>query len=87
MRLFYTILMVTLLSWGGDINSSDNNLTNKNLQEQMKREAKYAKEKAFYHGKEYNLSETEIDPNTLSNIPTITPDYDFDMDDVYSDIQ
>ncbi len=65
----------------------ENNITKKNLEEQIKREKKYAKEKAFYHGKDYNLSETEIDPKTVSNIPVIKPEDDFDMDDVYSDIQ
>jgi hypothetical protein len=81
------VSLVSLSNLRADTNSSEENLTKKNLREQIKREAKYAKEKAFYHGKEYNLSETEIDPKTVSNVPTITPDYDFDMDDVYSDIQ
>ena len=74
--------------WAGENNSSkESNLTKKNLEEQMKREAKYAKEKAFYHGKDYNLSERTIDPKALSSIPKIEPEDDFDMDDVYSDVQ
>jgi len=76
-------------------NSKDSNITKKNLLEQIKREEKYAKEREekyakeqkFYQGKDYNLSAVEVNPNSLSSIKAIEPEYDFDMDDVYSDIQ
>ncbi|WP_415405768.1 hypothetical protein ACLHDG_08360 [Sulfurovum sp. CS9] len=55
----------------------------KQIQEQMKREEKYAKEQTFYQGKDFDLSELEVDPNTLESIPDIEPDYSFNMDDVY----
>jgi len=55
----------------------------KQIQEQIKREEKYAKEKTFYQGRDYDLSELEVDPNSLEAIPEIEPDYDFNMDDVY----
>ena len=57
----------------------------KQIQEQIKREEKYAKEKVFYQDSDYNLSEAEVDENSLSSIPVLEPEYDFDMDDVYSD--
>jgi hypothetical protein len=57
----------------------------KQVQEQMKREEKYAKEQAFYQGSDYNLSEHEVDPKSLDSIKVPEPEYDFDMDDVYSD--
>jgi hypothetical protein len=57
----------------------------KQVQEQMKREEKYAKEQAFYQGSDYNLSEHEVDPGSLDSISVPKPEYDFDMDDVYSD--
>ena len=53
------------------------------IQEQMKREEKYAKEQTFYQGKNYDLSELEVDPKSLEAIPEIEPEYDFNMDDVY----
>ena len=53
------------------------------IQEQMKREEKYAKEQTFYQGRNYDLSSSEVDPNSLDAIPDIEPDYSFDMDDVY----
>lgn len=55
----------------------------KQIQEQMKREEKYAKEQTFHHGKNFDLSELEVDPKSLDAIPEIEPDYSFNMDDVY----
>ena len=69
-----------------DINISKNKLIQKHIKEQMEREKKYAKEKMFYTGKDYNLSQYEVDPDALKHIQPIEPDYDFDMDEgVYSD--
>jgi len=55
----------------------------KQIQEQIKREEKYAKEQTFYQGRNYDLSDLEVDPNSLEAIPEIEPDYEFNMDDVY----
>ncbi len=69
-----------------EINVSKEKLAQQHLEEQMKREAKYAKEKMFYTGKDYNLSEHQVDSDALKHIQTIEPEYDFDMDEgVYSD--
>jgi len=57
----------------------------KEVEEQMKREAKYAQEQRFYQGDEYNLSAVEINKDSLDSIPLIEPDYDFEIDDVYRD--
>jgi len=53
------------------------------IKAQMEKEKKYAKEKTFYQGPEYDLSAYEIDPKSLDNIEVVEPDYDFNMDDVY----
>ncbi len=53
------------------------------IEEQMKREEKYAKEQTFYQGKNFDLSELEVDPKSLDAIPDLEPDYSFNMDDVY----
>ena len=60
-------------------------LLEQKVKEQMEREKKYAKEQKFYQGEDYNLSEHEVDPETLKDIPVIEPDYDFDITDVYRD--
>jgi len=70
----------------------DQNLTKEQiLKEQLKRqmelEEKYAKEQRFYQGKDYNLKEKEVDEKVLEHTPTIEPDYDFDITDVYADEQ
>jgi len=73
-----------------EINSTinvENNSTltkaEKQLEEQIKKEQKFAKEQRFYQGDEYDLSVHEVDLSTLDSIPLIEPDYDFNMDDVY----
>ena len=86
--LFFPLL-ITLLLNAGESNSSsrtdDQNLTKKNLQEQLEREKRYAKEQKFYQGKDYNLSEHKVDPKLVEKVPVIEPDYDFDITDVYRD--
>ncbi len=72
------------LSQEKDMNiTSKKEKINKQLKAQMEKEKKFAKEKTFYQGKDYNLSEHEVDPESLNAIPLIEPDYDFNMDDVY----
>ncbi len=68
-----------------DTNLSQKALLQKKVEEQMQREEKYAKEQKFYQGKEYNLTEHEVDPEILKDVPVIEPDYDFDITDVYRD--
>ncbi|HEY9129462.1 MAG TPA: hypothetical protein VIN02_06490 [Sulfurovum sp.] len=58
----------------------------KQIQEQIKREKKYAKEQKFYQGTDYNLSAFEIDEDSLPDVPALEPDYEFDMSrGVYTD--
>ncbi len=81
---------VTMLAKDADTNKTkapkETNATSKaekQLQKQMEREKKFAKEKTFYQGPDYDLSYAEIDPKSLDNIKAIEPDLEFDMDDVY----
>ena len=99
MKWLVVLISIFSLIFGVDFNSSDvnksedNNLTTdsnvseaqKNIQKQLDKEAKYKKEQKFYLGDDYNLSEHKVDKNSLKHIQAIEPDYDFDMDDVYSD--
>ena len=66
---------------------SKEEILKRQLKKQMEREEKYAKEQKFYQGKEYNLKDKEIDEASLKHLPTIEPDYDFDITDVYADEQ
>jgi len=76
-----------------DNNSTEQNsskkvhITKSEVKKQIEREKKYAKEKKFYQGEEYNLSASKVNKESLKHVKKIEQDYDFDMDDVYSDIQ
>ena len=65
--------------------SKEEALKQKHIKEQLEREKKFAQEQKFYQGDEYDLSEEEVDPKDLETIPTIEPENDFDMTDVYRD--
>ncbi len=85
--LFIIFFLLGSLLNATDINQSstikkDNNITQKHLKEQMELEKKYAKEKTFYEGKDYNLSNKKINENELDNVPLIEPEDDFDITDV-----
>jgi len=97
-KLFLSVLLIGSLTLSLNAENNDTSKTKSNtenntstkakkaeeqIQEQMKKEEKYAKEQTFYQGKNYDLSDHEVDPNSLSDIPDIEPDYEFDMDDVY----
>lgn len=89
--IFTTILLLSIIK-ANDINQSfsskdESNITQKHLKEQIEKEKKYAKEKTFYEGKDYNLSDKKISSDQLKNVPLIKPEDDFDMTDVYSDEQ
>jgi hypothetical protein len=60
-------------------------LTEQQVKEQMAREAEYAKSQSFAQGDDYDLKAVEVNVKSLDNIPSIEPDYDFDMTDVYRD--
>jgi len=67
--------------------STKTDIVKKQVQEQIEREKKYAKEQIFYQGNDYDLSHAEVNEKSLSSISVIEPDYDFNMDDAYSDEQ
>ncbi len=65
--------------------TSSTDITKKQVQEQMKREEKYAKEQIFYQGDDYDLSQHDVNEDSLDSVPLLEPDYDFDITDVYRD--
>ena len=85
--LGFLLLCAGVGLYGDESNLTQEELTKKHIAEQLARERKYAKEKAFYHGKEFNLTQFQIDKKSLDSIPDIEPDYDFDITDVYRDDQ
>jgi hypothetical protein len=51
----------------------------------MAREQEYAQSQSFAQGDDYDLKAVEVNVESLDSIPSIEPDYDFDMTDVYRD--
>ena len=93
-KVFILIVLIVVTAINAqDNNSTENNISKKEdiikkqVEEQIKREEKYAKEQRFYQGSDYNLSASEINKKSLDSIKSIEPDYDFNMDDAYSDEQ
>jgi hypothetical protein len=91
-KLFFVLVSLyiassSLYAGKGENELNESAIVQKHIQEQLEREKKYAREKAFYQGSEYNLDETKVDESTVKAIPVIKPEDDFDMDEVYSDIQ
>ena len=87
--------ILIIIAIGGSLLFADSNDTNRSqektkinteIEKQMEKEKKYAKEKTFYQDKDYDLKSYEIDPDSLSDIPSLEADDDFDMSEgVYSD--
>ena len=87
MKLLLTLFLLLGLTqvMAGQKLSKEEALKQKHIKEQLEREKKFAKEQKFYQGDEYDLSEEEVDPKDVDTIPTIEPENDFDMTDVYRD--
>ena len=85
--IFIAIVSSILFADSNDTNrSQDKSKINAEIKKQMEKEKKYAKEKAFYQGKDYDLKSYEINPDSLPDVPSLEPDYEFDMSEgVYSD--
>jgi len=76
--LMFNLLLVASES---EANSSKSTIE-KELEKQMEREKKYAKEQVFYNADNYDFKGAEVSEETLKNIEAIEVE-EFDMDDVY----
>ena len=85
--IFMAIGVSILFADSNDTNrSKDKTKLNAAIEKQMEKEKKYAKEKAFYQGKDYDLKSYELDPDRLPDVPSLEPDDEFDMSEgVYTD--
>jgi len=95
-KLFLLLTMLSILS--AETNTTkDNNRSSfatdinntkrieQQVKEQMAREQEYAQSQSFAQGDDYDLKAVEVNVESLDSIPSIEPDYDFDMTDVYRD--
>jgi len=58
-------------------NATQQERIQKALKKAMEKEKKYAKEQKFYNADEYDFKSVEVDPDTLNDIQTVEPDYNF----------
>jgi hypothetical protein len=81
--LAFLILQISANANGTD-KVEEQKRANKNIQEQMKKEEKYALEQKFYSEKDYDFKGAEVDEETVKAIPdTVNTNDDFDMNSVY----
>ena len=82
--LTFLILSSSLTIAKDDVNStaSQEDRVKQQIKKEMEKEKKYAKEQTFYKGDNYNLKGAEVNPDSLSSVPTLEVD-DLDMDSVY----
>jgi len=76
------LLLLTITSFLFASNNQVDANTKKNIQQQLEKEKKYAKEQKFYNADSYDFKGAEVDPNSLHKINALEPE-DLDMDDVY----
>ncbi|MCD6172995.1 MAG: hypothetical protein J7J96_04275 [Sulfurimonas sp.] len=86
MNFFMTfILIFSSLLLASDSVSTDKEKQErleKQIQIEMEREKKYAKEQTFYQQGNYDLKGSEVNKDSLSTLPDLEED-EFDMDSVY----
>lgn len=75
------ILLIILNSFLLAADTKQDTKISKELQKQMDREQKYAKEQTFYKGKDFNLKSFEVSQDVIDAIPDSNVDYS-DGDDV-----
>ena len=80
MKFIITVFLLAGISYG-EVEKKDEQ---EHIEDQIKKEEKYAQEQRFYMGDEYDLKAAEVDERSLENIPD-QPEYndDFNMDHVY----
>ena len=88
MKEIFTVLILAtslLAASTNETNASERkSRMEKQIQKEMEKEKKYSREQEFYQSDEYDFKAAEVNPDSLSSIPSIEPEDDFDMDDVYN---
>jgi hypothetical protein len=82
---FTLLILLSTTILFSDSNKTDNSTINDNIKKAIEKEKQYKAEQKFYMGEDYNLTEHEVNPKTLDKVPTIEPEDDFDITDLYAD--
>ena len=80
---FFLIITVILNSFVFAVSDiSKDEKVKKQIELEMEKERKYSIEQKFYQGAEYDLSGSEVNPDSIDSVPDLEIQ-DFDMDSVY----
>ncbi|NLC28076.1 MAG: hypothetical protein GX780_04805 [Campylobacteraceae bacterium] len=81
------ILLLTLCSFLFATNDKDADKTREQrveeqIQKALEEEEKFAKEQTFYKADEYDFEAAEVNEDSLSSIPALEDDFEFNMDNI-----
>jgi hypothetical protein len=79
--LILSLILSSLFSASSSDSAKEKRLK-KQIEIEIERDKKHAREQTFYKGKDYDLSDSEVNKESLDSIEAIEP-LDFDMDSVY----
>ena len=82
-KSFYMLALPLFLLTTLNAQTTQNKIMDKELQNAIEQEKKFAQEQKFYMGDEYDLSGAEVNPESLKDVKELENLDDFDMDDVY----
>jgi hypothetical protein len=81
--LIITVILSLFVFAVADVsNISKDEKVKKQIELEMEKERKYSIEQKFYQGAEYDLSDSEVNPDSIDSVPDLEIQ-DFDMDSVY----
>lgn len=68
---------------GEDINKTKEERIEAQIEKELEKEKKYARERTFYEEENYDFEGAEVNEESLSSIPRVEDDFEFNMDHVY----
>lgn len=82
--LTFVLILNSLLlaSESVDSDAAKKSRLDKQIEIEMEREKKFAKEQTFYQSKNYDFKGSEVNPDSLDSLPDVEED-DFNIDSVY----
>lgn len=73
---------LVLASSSGDSDAAKKSRLDKQIEIEIQREKKFAKEQTFYQQNNYDFKGSEVNPDSLDSLPDVEDD-DFNIDSVY----
>ncbi|HIP59315.1 MAG TPA: hypothetical protein EYH01_02685 [Campylobacterales bacterium] len=81
-KILILAIVFNSLLWSANAETEKEKRLKKQIEIEIERDKKFAREQTFYKGKDYNLSGSEVNKETVESIEEIEP-LEFDMDSVY----